>query len=181
MTKNVSHIVFGGGCFWCIESCFNMLRGVESAVSGYAGGNKENPTYEEVCTGKTGHAEVVELIYIPSIISYEQLMEVFFFLHDPTQLNRQGNDVGSQYRSVVFYSDENEKIKAYKALEESKKTNRWKGEYVTEIAPLKRFYPAEKYHQGYYNRNSVQPYCSGVVEPKIRRFEAHYGAKGWLK
>ena len=110
--NNLEQITFGGGCFWCVESCFNMLRGVKSAISGYSGGHKDNPTYEEVCTGETGHAEVVQITYDPAIISYEQLMDVFFFLHDPTQLNRQGNDIGTQYRSVIYYKDDAEKTKA---------------------------------------------------------------------
>ena len=110
--NNLEQITFGGGCFWCVESCFNMLKGVQSAISGYSGGHKDNPTYEEVCTGETGHAEVVQITYDPAIISYEQLMDVFFFLHDPTQLNRQGNDIGTQYRSVIYYKDEAEKAKA---------------------------------------------------------------------
>ncbi|MGC4128647.1 MAG: peptide-methionine (S)-S-oxide reductase MsrA [Bergeyella sp.] len=179
--NNLEQITFGGGCFWCVESCFNMLKGVESAVSGYSGGHKENPTYEEVCTGETGHAEVVQITYDSSIISYEQLMEVFFFLHDPTQLNRQGNDIGTQYRSVIFYRDEAEKARAEKALEVSKTSGKWHGEYVTELAPFEKFWSAEQYHQGYYNENPTQPYCSTVVGPKIAKFKEYFGKKGWLK
>lgn len=180
-TIKLKQITFGGGCFWCVESCFNMLKGVESAVSGYSGGHKDNPTYEEVCTGTTGHAEVVQITYDPRIISYEQLMDVFFFLHDPTQLNRQGNDIGTQYRSVIFYKNEGEKIDAEKAIEVSKSTKRWNGTYMTELAKFKQFWPAESYHQGYYNENPKQPYCSAVVGPKIQKFTKHYSELGWLK
>lgn len=179
--KNVKTITFGGGCFWCVESCFNMLVGVESAVSGYAGGHKANPTYEEVCTGETGHAEVVQLSYDPKVITYEQLMDVFFFLHDPTQLNRQGNDIGTQYRSVIFYKSKNEQEMAEKALKQSTESGRWAGTYVTEISPLDHFYPAEQYHQGYYQENPTVPYCSAVVGPKIAKFKNHYEALGLLK
>lgn len=174
-------LVIGGGCFWCVESCFNMLKGVDQVVSGYAGGHTKSPTYEEVCTGNTGHAEVVEISYDSSIISYEQLMDVFFFLHDPTQLNRQGNDIGTQYRSVIFYANPEEKLKAEVAIQKSEASGVWPGKYVTEIAPLEKFYPAEGYHQGYYKENPTQPYCSAVVGPKIQKFKKHFGALGWLE
>ena len=174
-------VVFGGGCFWCVESCFNMLKGVEKAISGYAGGFTENPTYEEVCSGKTGHAEVVQITYDPSIISYEQLMEVFYFLHDPTQLNRQGNDIGTQYRSSIFYKDAIEMEKAEAAMKASEATGKWNGKYVTQISKLDTFYPAETYHQGYYEVNPNQPYCSAVVGPKIAKFKKYFGELGWLK
>lgn len=179
--QNLEYITFGGGCFWCVESCFNMLKGVDAAISGYSGGHKANPTYEEVCTGETGHAEVVQIAYDPKIISYEQLMDVFFFLHDPTQLNRQGNDIGTQYRSVIFYKDEAEKQKAEAALKSSEASGRWNGKYVTELAKFEKFWPAEQYHQGYYNNNPTQPYCSAVVGPKIAKFKKHYGALGMLE
>ncbi len=179
--KKMEQLVFGGGCFWCVESCFNMLNGVESAVSGYAGGHKANPTYEEVSTGETGHAEVVQINYDPAVISYEQLMELFFFLHDPTQLNRQGNDIGTQYRSVIFYKDDAEKAKAQAAIQLSESSGKWNGKYVTELAPLEKFWTAESYHQGYYNQNPNQPYCSAVVGPKIQKFKKYFGEKGWLE
>ena len=179
--NNLQQITFGGGCFWCVESCFNMLKGVESAISGYSGGYKDNPTYQEVCTGETGHAEVVQITYDPSLISYEQLMDIFFFLHDPTQLNRQGNDIGTQYRSVIFYKDEAEKQKAEEAIQRSKTSGRWEGEYVTELAKFEKFWPAEQYHQGYYNENPTQPYCSAVVGPKIQKFKKHFGELAMLK
>lgn len=179
--QNLEYITFGGGCFWCVESCFNMLKGVDAAISGYSGGHKDNPTYEEVSTGETGHAEVVEIAYDPKIISYEQLMDVFFFLHDPTQLNRQGNDVGTQYRSVILYKDEAEKAKAQAAITKSEASGKWSGKYVTELKPFKKFWPAEQYHQGYYEANPNQPYCSAVVGPKIAKFKKHYGELGMLE
>ncbi|MFC6266835.1 peptide-methionine (S)-S-oxide reductase MsrA [Frigoriflavimonas asaccharolytica] len=179
--NNIQTVVFGGGCFWCVESCFNMLNGVEKAVSGYAGGLTENPTYEEVCSGNTGHAEVVEITYDSNVISYEQLMEVFYFLHDPTQLNRQGNDIGTQYRSSIFYQDAEEMEKAEAAMKASEATGKWNGKYVTQISKLDVFYPAETYHQGYYEVNPNQPYCSAVVGPKIQKFKKHFGDLGWLK
>lgn len=178
--QNLEYMTFGGGCFWCVESCFSLLRGVASVTSGYSGGHKAKPTYEEVCTGETGHAEVVQIAYDPKIISYEQLMDIFFFLHDPTQLNRQGNDIGTQYRSVIFYKDEVEKQKAETALKQSEISGRWNGKYVTEITKLAAFYAAEQYHQGYYNANPTQPYCSAVVGPKIAKFKKHYGELGML-
>ena len=179
--QNLEYITFGGGCFWCVESCFNLLTGVHAAISGYSGGHKANPTYEEVCTGETGHAEVVQIAYDPSLISYEQLMDVFFFLHDPTQMNRQGNDIGTQYRSVIFFKDEAEKAKAENALKQSELSERWNGTYVTEITKLEEFFPAEQYHQGYYEVNPTQPYCSAVVGPKSAKFKKHYGELGMLR
>ncbi len=177
----MKQLTFGGGCFWCVESCFNMLKGVDSAVSGYSGGHTDKPTYEQVCTGNTGHAEVVQITYDPKIISYAQMMEVFFFLHDPTQLNRQGNDVGTQYRSVIFYQNDEEKKQAEQGIQTSKASGKWQGEYVTELAPLEKFWPAEAYHQGYYKENPTQPYCSAVVGPKIQKFKEYFGKKDMLK
>lgn len=179
--SNLKQITFGGGCFWCVESSFNLLKGVESAVSGYSGGTKQNPTYEEVCTGETGHAEVVQITYDPKIITYDQLMDVFFFLHDPRQLNRQGNDIGTQYRSIIFYNDDAEKAAAENAIKTSEESGKWPGKYVTEIKKFEKFWPAEQYHQGYYEANPNQPYCSAVVGPKIQKFKKHYGDLGWLK
>jgi peptide-methionine (S)-S-oxide reductase len=178
--QNLEYVTFGGGCFWCVESCFNLLKGVDSCLSGYAGGKTEKPTYEEVCSGNTGHAEVVQIGYDPNIISYDQLLEIFFFLHDPTQLNRQGNDIGTQYRSVIFYKDEVEKHHAEEALKISEDSGKYDGKYVTEFTKLDVFYPAEKYHQGYYEVNPNQPYCSSVVGPKIAKFKKHYGELGML-
>lgn len=179
--QNLEYITFGGGCFWCVEGVFENLKGVESVVSGYSGGHKANPTYQEVCTGETGHAEVVQVGYDPKVISYEQLMDVFFFLHDPTQLNRQGDDIGTQYRSVIFYKDEAEKARAEQALKTSEASGRWHGKYVTQIVKFEKFWPAEDYHQGYFDANPNQPYCSAVVAPKVAKFKKHYGELGMLK
>lgn len=181
MENKLAYATIGGGCFWCVESCFNMLKGVDSVISGYSGGHKANPTYEEVCTGDTGHAEVVQIAYDPAVISYKQLMEVFLFLHDPTQLNRQGNDIGTQYRSVVFYNSEEQKKETEEALKESEAKQQWNGKYVTQVVPFEKFWPAEAYHQGYYKENPNQPYCSAVVGPKIQKFKKYFGDKGWLK
>ncbi|MCP1250244.1 MULTISPECIES: peptide-methionine (S)-S-oxide reductase MsrA [Elizabethkingia] len=181
MENKLAYATIGGGCFWCVESCFNMLKGVDSVISGYSGGHKVNPTYEEVCTGDTGHAEVVQIAYDPAVISYKQLMEVFLFLHDPTQLNRQGNDIGTQYRSVVFYNSEEQKKETEEALKESEAKQQWNGKYVTQVVPFEKFWPAEAYHQGYYKENPNQPYCSAVVGPKIQKFKKYFGEKGWLK
>jgi len=179
--ENLQQITFGGGCFWCVESCFNMLDGVDSAISGYSGGNIKNPTYEEVSTGNTGHAEVVQISYDPKIISYEQLLDVFFFLHDPTQLNRQGNDVGTQYRSVIYYQNDTEKQKAEEAITKIDQSKKYQNKVVTELTKFEKFWPAEAYHQGYYNANPNQPYCSAVVGPKIQKFKKHFGSLGMLK
>ena len=181
MENKLAYATIGGGCFWCVESCFNMLKGVDSVISGYSGGHKANPTYEEVCTGDTGHAEVVQIAYDPAVINYKQLMEVFLFLHDPTQLNRQGNDIGTQYRSVVFYNSEEQKKETEEALKESEAKQQWNGKYVTQVVPFEKFWPAEAYHQGYYKENPNQPYCSAVVGPKIQKFKKYFGEKGWLK
>lgn len=179
--KNLEYATFGGGCFWCVEACFEMMNGVHSVVSGYSGGHKENPTYEEVCTGETGHAEVVEVAFDPSILSYEQLLEAFWFLHDPTQLNRQGNDVGTQYRSVIFYHSEQQKETAETSMQKSEQSGKYAGKYVTEIVPFEKFWPAETYHQGYYEVNPNQPYCSTVVGPKVVKFKKYFGDLGLLK
>lgn len=161
----------GSGCFWCTEAIFERLKGVHAVVSGYAGGVKENPTYEEVCSGKTGHAECTQIFYDPSIITFGELLEVFWKTHDPTTLNRQGNDVGTQYRSVIFYHNEEQKKLAEKYKEELDKSGAWGNPIVTEISPLTNFYPAEDYHQDYYDNNSNQGYCSFVIAPKVEKFE----------
>ncbi len=179
--NKMEKIVFGGGCFWCLQPGIEQLKGVEKVVAGYAGGHKDHPTYQEVCTGETGHAEVVEITYNPSQISYAQLMDVFFFLHDPTQLNRQGNDIGTQYRSIIFYQDDAEKLQAEKGIQTSEATGKWTGKYVTELKKLEKFWPAETYHQQYYQNNPNQPYCSAVVGPKYHKFVQHYQELGWLK
>src|SRR5262245_9828999 len=162
---------FGSGCFWCTEAVFQRLKGVEKVVSGYSGGHVDNPTYMQVCGGKTGHAEVIQVTFDPKQVSYDELLEVFWKTHDPTTLNRQGNDVGPQYRSVIFYHNEEQKEKAEhykKALNESGAFN---DPIVTAIEPFKNFYSAEQYHQNYYNTNSGQPYCRFVIAPKVEKFQ----------
>ncbi len=162
---------FGSGCFWCTEAIFERVKGVNSVVSGYAGGTTINPTYEEVCTGETGHAEVVQLLYDPSIITYDELLEIFWKTHDPTTLNRQGADVGTQYRSVIFYHDEEQREKAEMYKSELDKAGIWQNPIVTEIVPFTNFFTAEKYHQNYYEMNPGQGYCTYVITPKLLKFE----------
>jgi len=162
---------FGSGCFWCTEAIFERLNGVVKVESGYSGGKVENPTYEEVCTGTTGHAEVTQITYDPSIISFDELLEVFWKTHDPTTLNRQGNDVGTQYRSVIFYHNEKQKELAENYKAELDKSGVWDNPIVTEISPFTNFYSAEKYHQDYYNNNPNQGYCTFVITPKVEKFE----------
>lgn len=162
----------GGGCFWCLEAVFLELEGVEQVVSGYSGGKVDNPTYKQVCNGDTGHAEVVQIHYDPSKFSFDDLMDVFFHLHDPTTLNRQGNDVGTQYRSVVYYHNEDQKMRAEAA--KVKAQAEYKDPIVTEITALSKFYPAEDYHQNYYANNPGQPYCSFVVGPKVAKVRSKY-------
>ncbi len=162
---------FGEGCFWCTEAVFQKLNGVIKVESGYSGGFVFNPTYEDVCTGKTGHAEVAQIYFDPSIISYEELLKVFFKTHDPTTLNRQGADVGPQYRSVIFYHDGEEKKIAEEIKRELDLEKIWPDTIVTEISPFDKFYKAEDYHQNYYDNNSNQPYCSFVITPKLEKFE----------
>ncbi len=162
---------FGAGCFWCVEAIFQRLEGVEKVVSGYSGGHVDRPTYEQVCTGTTGHAEVCQITYDPGKISYDELLEVFWKTHDPTQRNRQGDDVGTQYRSVIFYHDQEQEELAehYKAKLEAEHI--WDRPIVTEIVPFKQFWPAEEYHQNYYNNNPRKGYCSLVITPKLEKFE----------
>lgn len=162
---------FGSGCFWCTEAIFERVKGVKAVVSGYSGGHVENPSYEEVCTGNTGHAEAVQLAFDPEEVSYDELLEIFWKTHDPTTLNRQGNDVGTQYRSVIFYHNEEQKKKAEGYKEELEKAKIWKDPIVTRIEPLKKFYSAEGYHQDYYALNPEKGYCSFVITPKIEKFE----------
>lgn len=173
-TKSVplDHIelaTFGGGCFWCMEAVYERLPGVVSVTSGYAGGHTENPTYHDVCSGETGHAEVTQIGYDPARISYEKLLEVFWQAHNPTTLNQQGADVGTQYRSIILYRNDAEKTAAEKSKAEAQKD--FKKPIVTEIVPLVKFYPAEDYHQGYYDANSDAPYCQVVITPKLEKLE----------
>ena len=161
-----------GGCFWCLEAVYVDLKGVESVVSGYMGGARENPTYEQVCSGATGHAEVVQIIFDPAVVSYDQLLDVFFTIHDPTQLNRQGADVGTQYRSAIFTHSEAQKAAAEAAV--ARAGELWDGAVVTEITPTVTFWPAEAYHQDYYANNPNQGYCMAVVAPKVAKARAKY-------
>jgi len=162
----------GGGCFWCLEAVYQEMKGVLKVESGYAGGHVPNPSYREVCTGTTGHAEVVQITYDPAVVSYADILEVFFTIHDPTTLNRQGNDVGTQYRSVIFYHNDEQKKTAQAA--KSAAVQLWPKPIVTEIAPLDRFYKAEDYHQNYYRSNPSQPYCVYVVGPKVEKFREKF-------
>jgi peptide-methionine (S)-S-oxide reductase len=160
----------GGGCFWCLEAVYEQLRGVESVVSGYAGGRTPDPTYEEVCSGTTGHAEVVQVTFDPAVLGFGDLLEVFFTIHDPTTLNRQGGDEGTQYRSVVFYHDEAQRAQAQRTIKEIAAKKMWDDPIVTEVAPLTKFVPAEEYHQQYFRRNPGQGYCRVVIAPKVAKF-----------
>lgn len=162
---------FGSGCFWCTEAMFQRLKGVSNVKSGYAGGHVENPSYEEVCAGTTGHAEVIQLDYDPALISYDELLEVFWKTHDPTTLNRQGNDVGTQYRSAVFFHNDEQKDLAQSYKQKLDSSQIWPDPIVTEISPLDTFYPAEAKHDDYFNQNSSQPYCAFVVAPKVEKFK----------
>ena len=163
-----------GGCFWCLEAVYNELRGVEKVVSGYAGGHVPNPTYEEVCTGRTGHAEVVQITFDPQVISYKELLDVFFTIHDPTTLNRQGADVGTQYRSAIFHHSPEQKAAAEKAIADITAAKIWNGPLVTEVNELTKFYAAEAYHQNYFVRNPTQGYCRMVIEPKVIKFRKQF-------
>jgi peptide-methionine (S)-S-oxide reductase len=167
----------GGGCFWCLEAVYNELRGVEHAVSGYAGGSLPDPTYDQVCSGRTGHAEVVQVTFDPSIISYREVLEVFFAIHDPTTLNRQGADVGTQYRSIIFYETPEQEEVARSVIDEVKASGVWHAPLVTQVEPLKQFYPAEEYHQRYFERNPYQPYCQIIIAPKVAKVRERYLAR----
>jgi peptide-methionine (S)-S-oxide reductase len=166
-----------GGCFWCLEAIYDQLRGVENVQNGYAGGRRANPTYEQVCTGTTGHAEVVQITYDPAQISYSDLLDVFFTIHDPTTLNRQGGDVGTQYRSAIFYHDDEQKRIAEEAIREVNDSKTWENPVVTEVGPLAEFYAAEPYHTDYFERNPTQGYCRVVIEPKVAKARSHFLAK----
>lgn len=168
---------FGTGCFWCTEAIFQQLEGVLKVTSGYSGGQVKNPTYKEVCEGTTGHAECVEIVYDPTKITFDELLEVFWQTHDPTTLNRQGNDVGTQYRSAVFYHNAEQKAKAEKYKAELDKSGAWDKPIVTEITAASEFYPAENYHQDYYNNNGSAPYCYYVIRPKMEKFEKVFKSK----
>ena len=167
----------GGGCFWCIEAVMKRLEGVEKVVSGYAGGHVEDPTYEEVCGGGTGHAEVVQVTFDPDVLSYRDLLEVFFTLHDPTTRNRQGPDVGPQYRSIVLHHSEEQREVAQETIRDLEEEGLWEDPVVTEIEPLEEFYSAEEYHQDYFEKNPSQPYCQAVVAPKVAKLRSKHADK----
>jgi peptide-methionine (S)-S-oxide reductase len=174
MDERVETATLAGGCFWCLEAVFADLRGVERVVSGYAGGDVPNPTYRAVCSGTTGHAEVVQLTYDPQVVSFEELLEVFFTIHDPTTLNRQGGDIGTQYRSAIFYHSPEQKETAERLISQFDAEHIWDAPIVTEVSPLEVFYPAEDYHQEYYQNNQNQPYCRAVIAPKVSKFRQKY-------
>lgn len=170
-------VTLGGGCFWCVEAVLSELRGVQKAVSGYSGGTVENPSYEEVCGGRTGHAEAVEVSFDPAVISLHDLLSVFFTTHDPTTRNRQGGDVGPQYRSVVFYRNAAQKAMAEQVSGEIQAAKIWRGPIVTEMVPFVKFYPAEEYHQDFFRRNPEKAYCQLVIQPKVVKFRHHFAAQ----
>ncbi len=167
----------GGGCFWCLEAVFLDLQGVTRAESGYAGGSVPTPTYEQVCTGRTGHAEVVQVEFDPQVLPFRDLLEIFFEIHDPTTLNRQGADVGTQYRSAIFYHSPEQKALAEKVIAALNAAGVWPAPIVTEVTPCTAFYPSERYHQEYYRRNANQPYCRVVIAPKMEKFRKQYPAR----
>ena len=167
--EKTAHATLGGGCFWCVEAVYETVPGILSVTSGYAGGDVPNPTYEQICTGRTGHAEVVRIEFDPSKITYEQVIDLFWDAHDPTTLNRQGPDAGPQYRSIILYEDESQKVIAEKSKKAAQA--RFKDPIVTEIVPLEAFYPAEKYHQDFYQNNPNYPYSRAIIRPKLEKFQ----------
>ncbi len=176
-THGLDTTTLGAGCFWCIEAIFQRLEGVHSVESGYTGGHVPNPTYKAVCTGTTGHAEVAKIVFDPKVISLEEILDVFWNTHDPTTLNRQGNDEGTQYRSAIFYHNESQKEAALRSKKAAEDAKLWPNPIVTEISPLGVYYPAEDYHQNYFNLNGNQPYCSYVIAPKVLKFTKQYKDK----
>ena len=166
-----------GGCFWCLEAIFKQVRGVQRVISGYTGGKKINPTYEEVCSDKTGHAEAVDITFFPDVISYREILEIFFSVHDPTTLNRQGNDVGTQYRSAIFYHNEAQKIIAEQVIKDINDSNIWEKPIVTELKPYEKFYSAEDYHRDYFERHPEQAYCQAIIAPKVVKFRKKWEKK----
>lgn len=174
MNRTGQKATLGGGCFWCLQAVFEDLRGVRGVVCGYAGGDTPDPTYEEVCTGITGHAEVVQVAFDPQVISYETVLSVFFHIHDPTSLNRQGNDVGTQYRSIILYDGNEQREAARKVMAEIVEHGVWTGELTTELKPFSKFFPAETYHQKYFQNNPALAYCQMVVAPKVKKFRNEF-------
>jgi methionine-S-sulfoxide reductase len=177
LSENIQVTTLGGGCFWCLEAVYDDLQGVLKVESGYSGGSVPNPSYEAVCSGRTGHAEVAQVTFDSSIVSYQEILEVFFAIHDPTTLNRQGADVGTQYRSVIFYQDEEQKGVAKELIARLEMDQLWSQPVVTEVEPLKTYYRAEEYHQDYFKNNSSQPYCQAVVSPKVAKFRKEFVSK----
>jgi peptide-methionine (S)-S-oxide reductase len=173
----IKEATFGAGCFWCIEACYQDLEGVISVTSGYSGGASENPTYKQVCEGNTGHAEIARIVYDDERVSFDELLEVFWFVHDPTQLDRQGNDIGTQYRSVIFYHDEIQKELAEKYKKKLTEDQVWEKPIVTLVEPLINYYPAEDYHNNYFALNPGNPYCQAVVRPKVEKFRRVFAAR----
>jgi peptide-methionine (S)-S-oxide reductase len=174
MSTNLQTATLAGGCFWCLEAVYDEIKGVQGVESGYAGGDMDNPTYRAVCNGDTGHAEVVQVHFDPNVVSYRDLLNVFFAIHDPTTLNRQGADVGTQYRSAIFYHDEEQKKVAEDLIKDLNAQKIWDRPIVTEVTKLDKFYMAEDYHQEYFARNPYQPYCMAVVSPKVSKFRKHF-------
>jgi peptide-methionine (S)-S-oxide reductase len=174
MAANLQTATLAGGCFWCLEAVYDQVKGVVSVESGYAGGKMPNPSYKDVCTGQTGHAETVQLTFDPGAVSYRDLLNVFFGIHDPTTLNRQGADEGPQYRSAIFYHNEEQKTEAEQLIKELNDQHIWEAPIVTEVKPFEKFYVAEDYHQEYFEHNRFQPYCIAVVAPKVAKFRKHY-------
>lgn len=174
MTKNLETATLGGGCFWCLDAIYRELKGVEKVESGYAGGAGPNPTYAQVCGGDTGHAEVVQITFDAGVVSYRQLLEVFFTIHDPTTLDRQGGDIGTQYRSVIFHHSPEQERVAREVIADLDARHVWREPIVTQLAPAPTFYPAEKYHQDYFTNNPRQPYCQIVIEPKVAKFRKKF-------
>jgi peptide-methionine (S)-S-oxide reductase len=175
--KAFEQATLAGGCFWCLEAVFEQLRGVEKVESGYAGGRVSDPTYHQVCTGATGHAEVVQVTFDPAVVSFREVLEVFFAIHDPTTLNRQGPDAGTQYRSAVFYHSPEQREVAQQLIAELNAAKIWDAPIVTEVVPFERFYRAEDYHQGYFRTNPGQGYCRAVISPKVAKFRKKFAAK----
>jgi peptide-methionine (S)-S-oxide reductase len=174
---NSQTVILGGGCFWCLEAVFDRLQGVTSVESGYMGGHVDNPTYEQVCNGNTGHVEVARITFDPEVLTYRELLDVFFTIHDPTTLNRQGNDAGTQYRSVIFYNSEEQRRLSAQAIDELNAASIWPDPIVTSVEPATKFFVAEDYHQEYFVNNGSQPYCQMVVEPKVKKFQQKFAAK----
>ena len=177
MNNDLAVATFGNGCFWCTEAIFQQLKGVESVYPGYTGGSVKNPSYREVCNGTTGHAEAIQIKYDPSVINYRELLDIFFYTHDPTTLNRQGNDVGTQYRSAIFYHDEEQKAAAEEIISQLTSEKVYDDPIVTEVTPMDVFYMAEDYHKNYYLNNKNQGYCRAVINPKLDKFMKKYGSK----